>query len=270
MTYAFSTYEPITSTGFTSAKLIMGVTGPSSYNTYEYLLTSENTYIDVNGIAQYNPGYTVGTTGYDALYCIDQNKTIIYHQGVTGYVLINGNWCYGGTAIGGETGTSDYIILNNIGNTYQYTPATGTTGTAGIYNHPIATGTPLFNIDGDTGSLLRYDTGYLARFTLEESWANIGHPPGPAGDSSTLFPTTKTIATTVDLMGMSSYNHYLHQFTPIPGTGYKLSSVMVARLSRTAENRVDTFNGGIYGLSFDVHAQLRGIGYGPNAGSGSN
>lgn len=93
------------------------------------------------------------------------------------------------------------------------------------------------------------DTGDV-RWELEYSWSNPVNAPG------NVFPTT--VADQVDQTAAGAYAHQIAQFTEVAGTGMRVSSVLVCRLSRVGGATEDTFDADAYGLSFDFHIQVSG------------
>lgn len=95
------------------------------------------------------------------------------------------------------------------------------------------------------------DTGSV-RWELEWTWANAVAEPG------NVFPETDS--DTVDQAAAGAYAHQIAQFAGISGTGKRLSSVLMCRLSRLGTATEDTFDAVAFGLSVDFHIQNVGHG----------
>jgi hypothetical protein len=95
------------------------------------------------------------------------------------------------------------------------------------------------------------DTGNV-RWQLEYSWANAVNAPGNT------YPASTT--DTIDQSAAGAYGHQIAQFAEIDGTGRRLSSVLLCRLSRLGSVGADTFDAVAFGLSVDFHIQVQGHG----------
>lgn len=176
---------------------------------------------------------------YNAYYCPETDLTLIYMSApVNAYVLAVGNFAAANRPV------SAWIVL------------TGNTGAndAGAPDHyfPAPAGT----WNGIT--LGAYSAVLLSKIRLQYSWANIGDP----------FPAATIIAASF-VPTASIYDHEMVQLSHVVGTGKKLSSMIVGRVSRVPSDPVDTAGFAWYGVSFDFHAQFQGIGYGPGPGDGA-
>lgn len=83
----------------------------------------------------------------------------------------------------------------------------------------------------------------VVRWGLEYSWANA---------VTGAFPASTTIYVEQAAAG-TAYQHQIAQFPAVTGTGFKLSSILVCRLFRDADNGADTFDADAFAVSFDVH-----------------
>jgi hypothetical protein len=88
---------------------------------------------------------------------------------------------------------------------------------------------------------------------LEYTWANAVNPPGNT------WPASSTLTVTQAATG-TAYAHQIADLGGIDGTGFRISSVLVCRLYRDASNAADTFTGGAFAISFDIHHQLESDG----------
>jgi len=88
---------------------------------------------------------------------------------------------------------------------------------------------------------------------LEYTWANAVAAPGNT------FPET-VVLDPVDQAGAGAYAHQIAPFTEIDGTGMRLSSVLLCKLSRVGGATEDTFDDDAFGLSVDFHIQVAGHG----------
>lgn len=95
------------------------------------------------------------------------------------------------------------------------------------------------------------DTG-VVRWALEYTWAN------PVASPGNVFPNTVTL--TGDQAAAGAYHHQITSFGTISGTGKRVSSVLVCRLSRVGNASQDTFDDVAFGLSVDFHILNSGDG----------
>lgn len=217
---------------------------------YTFVLTSGGAYIDStqNTVeANYNGNK------YDAYYSLSADKTLIYYQTDSSFVVANGNWCYTGRPANYTTAHGSIFTITSLNDA-------GTTASSTSYRpNPSRTYNSI--------TVGAYTSGYTARFIFEYCWANIGNPPG-THSSLTTFDTAYTIVSGF-MVNSNQYEHMMCQFTPIPGTSKALSSIIVGKISRTPGNSADTYLGDLFGLSFDLHVLMSSIGYGPTPGSGA-
>lgn len=213
---------------------LSSITYPTLNGTYTYV--SDNISVALSG-GSYIATEEVAATFHAAYYCESTGDTIAYSTTDAAYVILDGN-----VAAANSRGPLLHVLTGNTG-----TPNPGRPG----YSMPT-TGT--FN----SITLSTYQAATLARFLFEWAWTSIGDP----------FPDTITHVVTQEPSAIA-YTHMLITLGKLTGTGKKLSSILIARLTRTPFNHADSYEDPLWALSFDIHAQMHGIGYGPNQFSGA-
>lgn len=92
------------------------------------------------------------------------------------------------------------------------------------------------------------DTGAVV-WGLEYTWANID---GTYGNT--------TIITITDAADGTAYKHQLADFATVSGTGKEMSSMLMCRVFRDANNAADTYDADAALLEFDIHYQIDSFG----------
>lgn len=245
-TFNSATVGPYTSTGgggtaYTYAKAVVSsLTLPQITGTYNYV--SDNISVTTSGGGLYT-ATAVGTAA--TYYCESTNMTIVYSSTDGCYVILNGN-----------------VAFQNVSGTLVVL-MTGNTGTA----NPTRLGYSFPTIGTFNGITVNsYTSAILTRFLFEYSWSNVGDPPKTGSPAS--FPSTITHVIT-QTPSTTAYQHMIIPMGTISGTGKLLSSIIIARITRTPYHHADTFEDDLWALSFDVHALIRSTGYGPGEFDGA-
>ena len=97
-----------------------------------------------------------------------------------------------------------------------------------------------FPTDGGTGNVV---------WKLEYSWASFG----------STFPSMATLSVTTPASGVEN-QHQIASFSAIDGTGQGISSMLVCRLYRDANNGSDTYGDDAGLLEFDFHIEINSLG----------
>lgn len=221
---------------------------PAASGTYNYVAaTGYITSGNVTSLTQF------GGKDYAMYYNASKNYTCIFYQSAGIYIACSGNW----TTSGGHGTLTYYSLTGNVGSNTSSTfwvpsPLTGSTTyntfTLGPYQATGATGDCYFN--------------------FEYTWCNVGSPPKTDATGHAEFPNSAVLAATMTV-STRSYEHMMIEFGAISGAGMLRSSVLLGRVTRIPSNVLDTYNDYLWGLSFDVHAQMLGTGYGPTQYSGA-
>ena len=255
-TWTVGTYIPTGTPGTPYAQAKVAVTGSVAY-AGTYLYVSDMVYLSSATSYAVIAPLPTGLC-YAAYYCMEVNYTLVFSQATSCYILAEGNFCT----------VTAFPATTTV-------PLTGNTGTLGrtvvvdpgppiityYYYYPTAPGT----YAGVTAAA--YVPALLSRWLFEWNWCNIGSPP--EGHPSAEFAIANTIRAVTIEVSSNSYEHMLVPFGSIDGTGKNLSSVMIARVSRTPGEHADSFQLYLYALSFDVHMQLSGLGFGPGQYDGA-
>jgi hypothetical protein len=245
--YLLGPYTGVSNIGAGYAYAQIAITaGPVAYQgTYNYV--SENVYIS-SDTDMVTTGSATGTPPfYSSYYCSTTDTTIIWRQSSACYVIATGN-C--NTYTGSMIGAGFYPLTGNVG---ALNP-----GRANYY-FPTASGT----WNGVT--LGAYITNNLSKWVLEYTWANIGSPP--KGTPSEFGPSRMIAVSAVP--STTANEHMLITFGRVPGVGKLLSSVFAGVITCAQADHAYSYGSSVSLLSFDIHAQMSGIGYGPTQFDGS-
>jgi hypothetical protein len=218
-------------------------------NVYKTCTTNLNDLCDVslhnvepNDVLQYDPvkGKWVNNPGLWEviqvpifLTTLGQANPPLFNQ-----IIDNGNNSIGVYAYGFDSGPDNVDVFFEVTLPGSYDEGTNFYPTCHLFYSIIA------NSIGRSGNI---------QLELEYSWANIGG----------IYTNTNIVSTTLFIPSGSENKHILFEFPPLDGTGMKIDSVLLCRLSRRNNNPTTVspiFQGKIIITEIDWHYMQRGVG----------